>query len=330
MNPIFFEDFYKIGHVDQYPKDTEYVFSNWTPRSSRIPGQTNAVFFGLQYFLKEYLIDQWNANFFRKKLSDIIREYKEVMRATLGLAEPRTDHIEALHKLGYLPLRFYAIPEGFSTPLNVPPFIVTNTLPQFYWLPNFFESIPSCALWKASTSATRALRFRRVFEKWAREAGEEDLGFVDWQGHDFSFRGMSGLEDAILSGMGHLLSFSGTDTIPAIIAAKKYYGADYSVGGSVPATEHSVMSAGTKEGEFDTFKRIITEIYPTGTVSIVSDTWDLWKVLTDFVPRLKKEIQSRSGKLVIRPDSGDPVKIMCGDDAMKGVTHRYTGMPLSD
>ena len=126
---------------------------------------------------------------------------------------------------------------------------------------------------------------------------------------------MSGLEDAVLSGMGHLTSFSGTDTVPAIIAAHDYYGADYSVGGSVPATEHSVMCSYGQEDEFETFKHLITEVYPTGIVSIVSDTWDLWKVLTDYIPRLKDTILARDGKVVIRPDSGDPVKIICGDDS---------------
>jgi nicotinamide phosphoribosyltransferase len=152
-----------------------------------------------------------------------------------------------------------------------------------------------------------------VFIKHAKLAGERDFGFVDWMGHDFSMRGMSGIEDAIMSGMGHLLSFSGTDTVPAILAAREYYGADLSVGGSVPATEHSVMSAGLQDGELETFRRLIEDVYPSGIVSIVSDTWDLWKVLTEYIPALKETIWARNGKLVIRPDSGDPVNIICGD-----------------
>jgi len=128
-----------------------------------------------------------------------------------------------------------------------------------------------------------------------------------------------------MSGMGHLLSFNGTDTVPAILAAREYYGASLSCGGSVPATEHSVMCAGTQEGEFETFKRLITETYPTGIVSIVSDTWDLWRVLTDYIPRLKPEILKRDGKVVIRPDSGDPVKIMCGDSQAKPNSPAFNG-----
>ncbi len=168
-------------------------------------------------------------------------------------------------------------------------------------------------LWMPSTSATTARRLRKICLDHAQKFGETDFSFIDWQMHDFSMRGMAGIESAILSGMGHLTSFSGTDTMPAILAAKNYYGANLSVGGSVPATEHSVMSAGTKEGEFETFQRLITEVYPSGIVSIVSDTWDLWKVLTDYLPRLKDTVLTREGKIVIRPDSGDPVKIICGD-----------------
>lgn len=140
--------------------------------------------------------------------------------------------------------------------------------------------------------------------------------FVNWQGHDFSMRGMGGIEAAVTSAAGHLLSFTGSDTIPAIDFFEEYYNANSDtelIAGSVAATEHSVMCMGTTEGECETFKRLITEVYPKGIVSIVSDTWDLWKVLTDYLPRLKEEIVSREGKVVIRPDSGDPVDIICGN-----------------
>lgn len=305
-------DFYKIGHVEQYPCDVTQVWSNFTARGTRIPGQKSVVFFGLQYFLMKYLRQHFQQNFFRLPLSTVLAEYRCVIKATLGVEDPKVDHIEWLHSLGYLPLEFYAIPEGHSTPLGVPSLVVTNTHPKGFWVPNYIESLLSAILWKPCTSATTAQRFRKIFTQYAVEAGETDFSFIDWQGHDFSFRGMSGVEDAVISGMGHLTSFSGTDTIPAILAAVQYYGADPSVGGSVPATEHSVMCAGSKEGELETFKRLLY-IYPKGPLSIVSDTWDLWKVLTEYVPDLKEQILARDGKLIIRPDSGDPVKIICGD-----------------
>jgi nicotinamide phosphoribosyltransferase len=127
---------------------------------------------------------------------------------------------------------------------------------------------------------------------------------------------MEGTEGAVLSGAGHLLSFTGTDTVPAIDFLEQYYGADSDkelIGGSVPATEHSVMCMGTQESELETYRRLITEVYPAGIVSIVSDTWDYWKVWTEIIPALKEDILNREGTLTIRPDSGDPVKIICGD-----------------
>jgi nicotinamide phosphoribosyltransferase len=136
---------------------------------------------------------------------------------------------------------------------------------------------------------------------------------------------MFGEEAAVLSGLGHLLSFSGTDTLPAILEAQKYYHADLSIGGSVPATEHSVMCAGSKDSEQETFRRLIEDVYPKGVVSIVSDTWDLWKVLTEIVPNLRNKILARDGKVVIRPDSGDPVKILTGDDSAPPGTHEHMG-----
>lgn len=313
MNPLFYIDFYKAGHIDQYPSDTTYVWSNFTPRSSRIAGVKEVVHFGLQYFIKEILQEAWQTHFFNRSKEEILKEYKQVMKATLGIENPRVDHIEALHNYGYLPLKIYSIPEGFSVPLNCPMLVITNTKPDMFWLPNYMETILSNILWKPCTSATTAKRYREIFMRWAKQSGETDFSFVDWMGHDFSFRGMSGREDSLLSGMGHLLSFSGTDTIPAILGAKKYYDADLSCGGSVYATEHAVMCAGYEESELETFRRLIEDIYPKGVISIVSDTWDLWRVLTDYIPQLKNKILARDGKLVIRPDSGDPVLILCGD-----------------
>jgi nicotinamide phosphoribosyltransferase len=319
INPIFLIDFYKVGHVDQYPKDVKRIWVNFTPRSTRVEGESGVIFFGLQRFIKKVLIDQFNEHFFYYPWWRIDREYREVISKTLGIADPRIDHIKQLHDHGSLPLDIYALPEGTYVPFGVPAMVLVNTEDWAYWLPNYIETMASNNLWHACTSASTAHRYRRLFLKHAKAAGETDFSFVDWQGHDFSYRGMSGYESAVLSGMGHLLSFSGTDTLPAILEANKYYQAGLSVGGSVPATEHSVMCAGSKESEQETFRRLIEDVYPTGIVSIVSDTWDLWKVLTEIVPNLKDKILAREparfapAKVVIRPDSGDPVKILTGD-----------------
>ncbi len=311
---ILLLDGYKAGHYKQYPEDTTLVYSNLTARSSRTP-QEEVVAFGFQYFVQEYLIDQFQKNFFDLDHMWIQRYYERRMKNYLGPDAVGTDHIMALHSLGYLPLKVKAVPEGTLVPIRVPMLTMYNTLPEFYWLTNMLETLMSNILWGAITSATTSHRYRVTFDMFASITGGDEE-FVPWQAHDFSFRGLTGVENASLSGAAHLLSFTGTDTIPAIDLLEEYYGADSDnelVGGSIPATEHSVMCMGEKDNEFETFKRLITEVYPSGPVSIVSDTWDLWKVLTDYLPRLKKEIMARDGKIVIRPDSGDPELILCGD-----------------
>lgn len=306
-------DGYKTDHRRQYPDGTTMVYSNMTPRASRVPGVDHVVFFGLQYFIKEYLIDRFQNDFFQRPLGAVCDEYGDVMDAYLGKDAVPVEHIEKLHDLGYLPLLIKALPEGTRCPLRVPMLTIRNTHPDFFWLTNQLETILSTSLWVACTSATTAYEYRRAFNKAAKETGIDPV-FCRFQGHDFSFRGMTSRESAIMSGMGHLTSFMGTDTIPAILGIRKYYGDDLpGIGCSVPASEHSTMCLGMKEGERETYKRFITEIYPKGIVSVVSDTWDFWKVLTETLPSLKNEIMTRDGKLVIRPDSGDPVKIIVGD-----------------
>ena len=304
-------DGYKIDHRRQYPEGTQYVYSNWTPRGSRLPEVKEVVFVGLQYFLEKYLGEEFG-KFFAADVDEVCESYERRINGYLGPNSVGSEHIRALHDLGYLPLEFRALPEGTSTPLRIPMLTVENTHPDFAWLVNYLETIMSATLWLPMTSATLAKRMRRLFEDYAEKTGSP-VEFVDWQGHDFSFRGMGGYEAAQMSGFGHLTQFTGTDTIPAIEFAEKYYGASdgYLIGGSVAATEHSVMCAGGEDDEYETYKRILN-LYPTGIVSIVSDTWDLWKVLTQTVPALYNEIMERDGKLVIRPDSGDPADILCG------------------
>lgn len=313
--PTLLADFYKVSHVEQYPPGTERVYSTWTPRASRIPGVNEVVTFGIQAFIQKYLVDYFNEHFFDQPRTQVIDEYRRVISNTLGVANPKVDHLEKLWSLGYLPLEIRAVPEGTPVPLRVPMLTVENTDDCAFFLTNFIETLFSAEVWQPATSATIAWQYRRILDGWATITGG-DPEFVQFQGHDFSMRGMPGIDAAAASGAGHLLSFSGTDTIPAILFAERYYGADIEhelVGTSIPATEHSVMCAGGKQDEFQTYKRLITDVYPSGMVSIVSDTWDLWHVLTKVLVDLRDEILGRDGKVVIRPDSGDPVDIICGD-----------------
>ena len=261
------------------------------------------------------MIEDFNANFFNQPKAEICKRYTRRVNNFLGPNQVGIDHIEALHDLGYLPMVVKALPEGARVPIRVPMLTMYNTKPEFFWLTNYFETLLSTTLWMPCNSATIAKQYRKILDDYAAQTSSIPE-FVDWQGHDFSMRGMAGLEAAVMSSAAHLLSFTGTDTIPTIDFLETYYNADSDtdlLGGSVPATEHSVMCMGTNSGEQETFKRLITEVYPNGIVSIVSDTWDLWKVLTEYLPNLKNDILARDGKVVIRPDSGDPVAIICGN-----------------
>lgn len=321
LNPTLMADFYKISHKEQYPEGIERVYSVWTPRSGKhAPNIKEVVAFGFQGFIKE-LQENFQENFFDKDKAEVIADYSRVVKFCLGVANPETNHLEELHDLGYLPLEIKALDEGTLVPYRVPMLTIENTDDRFFWLTNYIETMASANLWKPCTAASTARVYRQVMDKYALETTGSTEG-VEFQGHDFSMRGLSGVEDAARTGLGHLLSFVGTDTIPAIQYAEQYYGANVEselVGCSVNATEHSVMCAGGKEDERETYRRLIEDTYPTGIVSIVSDTWDLWNTLDTIIPSLKDSILKRDGgadsldKVVIRPDSGDPADILCGD-----------------
>lgn len=306
-------DFYKITHRMFYPDNTTEIYSTWTPRSSEyftVP-TTYAVAFAFQMFVQKYLIDYFNENFFSRPKEEVVAEYIYVIQNTLG-GDVDSSHIAALHDLGYLPLEIKALPEGTKAPIKVPTLTIRNTEPEFFWLTNYLETIMSSELWLPSNSATVASHYRALINEYALKTTGSIAG-AEFQGHDFSFRGMQGLDSAVSSGLGHLLSFAGTDNIPAIAGAEIYYGADLSkefVGGSVPATEHSIMSSFGRDEEA-AFNTIIDRV-PSGIVSIVSDTYDFWNVLSTIIPNLKDKIMARDGRVVLRPDSGNPVDIICG------------------
>lgn len=342
MSPLLSIDFYKAGHKFQYPEGTSMVYSNFTPRSSRLFNGSKyyddkVVVFGIQAVIAEFLIKDWNDNFFNQPKDEVIEEYREIMDGSLGPGAIPMDHVEALHDLGYLPLEIRALPEGSRAPMKVPVLTIRNTLPDFFWLVNYLETVLSSELWGPMTSATIAFEYKRILTQAARDTGAPE-DFTVLQGHDFSFRGMGSRETAAKVGMGHLTSFMGTDTVPAIANVKKYYhtAKEDPVGVSVPATEHSVMCMGGLEDEKGTFRRLFNNLYPTGIVSIVSDTWDFWKVVTEYLPEFKDEIMARQpdalglNKVVIRPDSGDPVKIICGynfqGDAYEDKEHAYSDL----
>lgn len=313
---ILMKDGYKAFHADAYHPDVTEVVSNFTPRSgkhSNCPDNAEVVHLGTQFFLKEVLGNMFNEQFFNLEKDYVCSEYKRVMEAYLQHPID-TSRFEKLHELGYLPIEVRSLQEGVLVPYQVPVLTIRNTHPDFAWLPNMLETILSMYLWPMMTSATTAFNYLKETKRAFKESGiPEDL--LLFMCHDFSARGCFGLEAAAMSGFGHLTSFAGTDTIPAMLFAEKYYNADINkelVGGSVDATEHSVTCSWIEEGEEEFVNYLMDVASPSGILSIVSDTWDFWAFVTETLPKLKDKILQRDGKVVIRPDSGDPVKILTG------------------
>ena len=325
INPLLLTDFYKTIHHMCYAEGMTKLVSYWTPRMSRKENMNKVVMFGLQPFIKKYLIDYFDENFFNRDKKEVIAEYRRVIAHTMGEVASDTKHIEELHDLGYLPIEINAIEEGERVNIKTPMIEITNTHEDFAWLVNYLETFMSCHIWQPMTSATIAYRYREIIEEYYDLT--EDKAPVEKACGDFSMRGFSSLESAEASGAGHLLSFVGTATIPSILFLEKYYNADIEkevVGLGTPSTAHSVMCS-YGEDEEKAYRRLINEVFKTGVISIVSDTYDYWNIITNLLVKIKDDIMNRDGKVVIRGDSGDPVKIICGDEDAPKDSPEYKG-----
>jgi len=312
-NALFYTDGYKVGHKRMLAKGTKKLYGTWIPRSTKhAPASIDKIVsFGQQLAIR-WLHDLFKDNFFaltKEEVSDFGKDMSLYLTQ-----EYNADHFLALYDLGYLPIKIKSLPEGIETPPNVPHMTFINTVDGFAWLTLYLETIISSLAWKPSTSATIALKYRRVANEWVKKTDMSNLWLVDYICHDFSARGLSPW-DMLSSGLGHSTSFRGSDTLIVIPAARYYYNEpqDKTCLNSVNASEHSVST--TKiftVGEQNMISDWLEE-FPTGILSIVSDTFDLWKLVTEYLPALKPEIMARDGKLVIRPDSGDPLDIICGE-----------------
>lgn len=335
-------DGYKLSHKGFEQPGTTHLVANFTPRSGKYIPMTDdlkrVISFGYQDFVTNVLVNEWNETFFTVPFKKAIGRWKKRVEAYLGPDALDLSHFEALHKLGYLPLHIKALPEGSKSPFKVALMTVRNTHEDFAWLVTYIETVLSQEVWPMVTAATVGYQFLTLFNRFADETVGNRL-HVPFQGHDFSARGMAGRYAAARSGAAHLLSFLGTDTIAALDFIEQVYPGYPEatlIGTSVPASEHSVTSLGIAVlGEEGTIRDWITRAYPTGIVSIVSDTIDYWKVLLEILPALKEEIRARKpnalglpGKVVVRPDSGDPVRIVCGyrDDEVFRFPDQRPGM----
>lgn len=322
VDALFRTDAYKCGHLAQYrlAGTVTRVYSNYTNRKpiERDTDIAGVVHFGLQAYIQRDLMDAFEPFFAADEdlVTDLyVKRVHSVLGPDCGIDG---EHIRALHRLGYLPLVIRAVDEGTIVPFGVPSLTIENTIDEFFWLTNYIETSLSANLWHPSTVATIAASVRADLNRWAKHTtGLEHHPATDFQLHDFSYRGQTCDEAAAASGAAHLLSSYGTDSLVSLSWIDRYYGGEY-IAASVPATEHSVMMAGgASVGEMETFNRLL-DFYPKGILSVVSDTWDLWKVCTEYLPALKDKIMGRDGKLVIRPDSGDPVDIVCGLNSKPG------------
>lgn len=243
MNPFLATDAYKTSHHKQYPKGTTLVYSNFTPRSGKHSNTDTGgvVSFGQQMVMKQ-INEMFNEGFFNQDKESVVNEIVTEYSMMIG-SDFDASHIADLHDLGYLPIQVKSLPEGTIVPYGVPVLTIVNTKPEFFWVTNFLETLLSNLLWKPMTSATTAFAYKKLLTKWALNTDKENVSFVDFQAHDFSMRGMDSIDATISSGLGHATSFMGSDSLPVIHGARKYYNEEGFVIGSVNATEHSVASA---------------------------------------------------------------------------------------
>lgn len=313
-NPMLLIDFYKAVHAEMLPKGITKSVSYFTPRMSRVKRWDKVVIFGLQGFIKTYLIDYFNEEFFNQSFDKVISEYKRVMDATLGKDAYKIDKIEELHKLGYLPIEIIALPEGTLVPMHVPMFGITNTHPDFAWLPQSLESLISAEMWHPMLAATVGYTYREIVNKYYSLTCDDNIPRARALGA-FDFRGEECLQSAEKAGAGWCLSFLLTATVPTIPYLEANYNCDCTkepVAFGSPSTEHSVMCSNyASDGDEETLlRRLLTEIYPNTSFSAVLDSYDYWNVIDNILPKLKKEILEHNGCMLMRGDSGDCVEVV--------------------
>lgn len=308
----FYSDGYKTAHKFMLAKNTTRLYGTWIPRSLKhSPKSIKKILSAGHQLTMRWLHDEWTENFFNCPIEDA-QQFAKDMSMYLGL-EYNGSHFYDLHKLGYLPIRVKALPEGIETQPNIPHMTFINTVDGYAWLTLFNETIISALSWKTTTSATIALQYRRKAVEWVMKTDPANVWLIPYMCHDFSARGLDPW-NMMASGLGHAMCFRGSDTLLVIPAARYFYDEPKNEVciNSVNASEHSVSTTKIFTcGEQQMIADWLVD-FPKGILSIVADTFDLWKLITEYLPANKEAIMARDGKLVIRPDSGDPVDIICG------------------
>ena len=299
-NLILNSDSYKTSHWLQYPPDSEYMSSYVEARS----GNYEVLFFGLQAFIKEYL---------HAPITMAHIDEAEAVISAHGLPFNRVGWERLVDKHGgYLPIRIQALPEGSIVPVSNVVCQIVNTDPEFYWLPSYLETTLLRAIWYPSTVASLSYYCKNII-KAALEKSADNTASLPFKLHDFGARGASSMESVALGSLANLVNFSGTDSMTALVAASRWYGMDKEMPAfSIPAAEHSTMTAWGRERETQAYENMLDQFGGAGhIVAVVSDSYDLWNAIDNiWGDALKEKVETMGGTLVIRPDSGDPAKVV--------------------
>lgn len=298
-NILLNTDSYKASMFVQYPERTETVFSYIESRGGKYK---DLVFFGLQAFIKEYLLQPIT-------MADI-DEAEEIWTAH-GEPFNREGWEYIVKNLGgKLPIRIKAAPEGTVIPVHNAMVTVENTDPNCFWLTTYLETALLRAIWYPTTVATTSREIKKNIQKFMVETGG-DLAGLPFKLHDFGARGTSSHESATIGGMAHLVSFMGTDTIAAVRGAKHYYNAPMA-GFSIPAAEHSTITSWGRENEVKAYANMLKQFARPGSlVAVVSDSYDIYNAVENlWGGELRESVIASGATLVVRPDSGDPVEVV--------------------
>ncbi|VAW66350.1 Nicotinamide phosphoribosyltransferase [hydrothermal vent metagenome] len=298
-NIILNVDSYKASHYLQYPPNTTQVSSYIEARGGKYQ---DAVFFGLQMFIKAYLT---------KPVTHADADEAKAIFNAHGVAFNEAGWRNIVDKFdGYLPIKIQAVAEGTVMPVKNAMVQVVNTDPDSAWLTSYVETALLRAVWYPTTVATGSWNSKRIIQKYLQQTADSDAGLA-FKLHDFGARGATTEEAAAVGGAAHLVNFQGTDTISGIIAARRYYAADMA-GFSIPAAEHSTITSWGRDNEAAAYANMLAQFAGEGKlVAVVSDSYDLFNAIDNiWGDELKEQVENAGGTLIIRPDSGDPVSIV--------------------
>jgi nicotinamide phosphoribosyltransferase len=314
-NIILKTDSYKQSHYLQYPPGTEKVYSYIESRGGKFD---KMVFFGPQALIKSDLL--------QKVTKELVDSAEKIVTAH-GFKFNREGWDYIVNKLdGKLPVEIRALREGSVVPISIPVLTIENTDPRCYWLTSFLETILLRGIWYPSTVATISYHARQIIWKYLEETCDTPETEIDFKLHDFGARGVSSGESAAIGGLAHLINFMGTDTMEALIAAIEYYNATGVVGFSIPAAEHSTITSWGRDNESQAYSNMLKQFAAPGTLTaVVSDSYDIYNAVTNIWGKtLKEQVLSSGGRIVVRPDSGNPAQVVLEVVERLGDSFGYT------